>query len=1184
MADNLTQVLGFDASQAIQSINLVNGSLKALTDNLQAAANAAAAFNGSKVDSAFKRAGTAAGNAAGNFQKAGQAAQNFGQQAGQGVNQASGDIDRFSKQLSTIGTVLKTQFILQGFNQIRGAIREGIGDAVDFQKAVAEVSTISSQSFEQLEESIKLDASAFGFDVLDVAEAKYQLFSNQVAGAQENNEAFTASLKLARATASDASDAVGLVSSVLNAYGKEASEAEEVSGTLFGLIEQGRVRSTELASAFGTVLPLASNLGISFEEVAAQLAVITRQGTRASVALTQQRSLFNKLLKPSEALANAFANLGVEDAVEGIQRFGGLVPFLTAINNEAENNITLQAELFDNVRGLAGLLNTFANNGQDVQRVLEDLGISGTASVEKLNEAFRTVNETDAVQLERQLEQLRIKFIELGTEALPFLVSLTSGASEAFSDLSGNLGSFITVVGLAAASIKLYTASTSAMSAGNLVAAGTFSTLALAAGGFAAGIVLGIGLVKRFEQAATEANIEILSEEVAKLKETQEENAKATEEAIKSYRKFGTDASREVRRVAEANREALDSIDDLGRTFASKQVSVFENLLDRRKSLLREFENAAKDSSQNILDAEEDIADLRFKLDQRRFDSSIKQAGDAEKAFAQIQRSRSLLGEADSLIDAGEFEKAEKVLQRVADQAKDAVSSAQASNDIALEGTAESLVDQVIRGRIRLLEEQKQKEIEIGQESADRAAAQRAAVEELAGLTESVTGQINILGDPRSTEKQKAEARKAVTELIADIQGIALSSEDISFADILGLSSQALDIANLGANLQVNFDADAEKLETQINEITDDIVARVPVILELQEAGFLEDLSANPFVSLQGFIDETTAKLVDLEEKQAAVTKASADTDAAATVFQRLLGLNLSGTSAGLKQIADFTQRFADGISDQEIEDFFTLIDDLQSSSNPLERVDVRGFLPTTEAANLKDLRTQLEALQRVKIAEFTALAKLDIPPEQIAKLRTAKEILEGFTTDSQLSFVLGEAVGGTENVNANIETAQGSTDGLTEKINGTKDAVVELGKQLEANKRTIEQTPAPPAPAPAPQNQMFGGFMKRLAKGGSVRFLNSGGFAPRGTDTVPAMLSPGEFVMNARASRKFASQLVAMNAGIRPQFRQEGGTITNSVEVGSIQILGAKDPEATARAVNARLRREFRRGTSPKF
>ena len=113
----------------------------------------------------------------------------------------------------------------------------------------------------------------------------------------------------------------------------------------------------------------------------------------------------------------------------------------------------------------------------------------------------------------------------------------------------------------------------------------------------------------------------------------------------------------------------------------------------------------------------------------------------------------------------------------------------------------------------------------------------------------------------------------------------------------------------------------------------------------------------------------------------------------------------------------------------------------------------------------------------------------------------------------------------------------------------------------------------------------MFGGFMRRLAKGGSVRFLNGGGFAPRGTDTVPAMLSPGEFVMNARASRKFASQLVAMNAGVRPQFRQEGGPVTNnSVEVGSIQIVGNNDPEATARAVNARLRREFRRGTSPKF
>ena len=46
----------------------------------------------------------------------------------------------------------------------------------------------------------------------------------------------------------------------------------------------------------------------------------------------------------------------------------------------------------------------------------------------------------------------------------------------------------------------------------------------------------------------------------------------------------------------------------------------------------------------------------------------------------------------------------------------------------------------------------------------------------------------------------------------------------------------------------------------------------------------------------------------------------------------------------------------------------------------------------------------------------------------------------------------------------------------------------------------------------------------------GGVAYLAGGG---RGTDTISAMLSPGEMVMNSAASNKFATQLSAMNAGV---------------------------------------------------
>ena len=48
----------------------------------------------------------------------------------------------------------------------------------------------------------------------------------------------------------------------------------------------------------------------------------------------------------------------------------------------------------------------------------------------------------------------------------------------------------------------------------------------------------------------------------------------------------------------------------------------------------------------------------------------------------------------------------------------------------------------------------------------------------------------------------------------------------------------------------------------------------------------------------------------------------------------------------------------------------------------------------------------------------------------------------------------------------------------------------------------------------------------------------------PKGTDTVPAWLTPGEFVMNAEATRMYEPQIKAMNDHGRAVQRQQGGTI----------------------------------------
>lgn len=65
------------------------------------------------------------------------------------------------------------------------------------------------------------------------------------------------------------------------------------------------------------------------------------------------------------------------------------------------------------------------------------------------------------------------------------------------------------------------------------------------------------------------------------------------------------------------------------------------------------------------------------------------------------------------------------------------------------------------------------------------------------------------------------------------------------------------------------------------------------------------------------------------------------------------------------------------------------------------------------------------------------------------------------------------------------------------------------------------------------------------MSKGGRVNYLQEGGqlvdYSPKGTDTIPAMLTPGEFVVNREATQKNLGLLKAIN-------KSSGGVVRNGV------------------------------------
>jgi hypothetical protein len=59
------------------------------------------------------------------------------------------------------------------------------------------------------------------------------------------------------------------------------------------------------------------------------------------------------------------------------------------------------------------------------------------------------------------------------------------------------------------------------------------------------------------------------------------------------------------------------------------------------------------------------------------------------------------------------------------------------------------------------------------------------------------------------------------------------------------------------------------------------------------------------------------------------------------------------------------------------------------------------------------------------------------------------------------------------------------------------------------------------------------------LVTNSGIRYFGTGGYVPRGTDTVPAMLTPGELILNAAQQRSLAGQIQPANDGAQQRVEQ---------------------------------------------
>lgn len=162
--------------------------------------------------------------------------------------------------------------------------------------------------------------------------------------------------KAAIAGVTDLKTTVNGLTTVVNAYGVETMSTTRAADIMFQAVKVGKLTFEELSATLFQAVPIAAQLGVSFEEVSAWAAQLTLQGAPASVAMTQIRAALVALVKDSTPAAQLFEELTGQTFPQFIAGGGKVADAFELIRAHSDKSGISLTALFGRVEGAQAVL------------------------------------------------------------------------------------------------------------------------------------------------------------------------------------------------------------------------------------------------------------------------------------------------------------------------------------------------------------------------------------------------------------------------------------------------------------------------------------------------------------------------------------------------------------------------------------------------------------------------------------------------------------------------------------------------------------------------------------------------------------------------------------------------------------------------------------------------------------
>ncbi len=306
--------------------------------------------------------------------------------------------------------------------------------ALDFDTTMRKTVALSDVTAEQIggiRTQLLAMASEVGRGPQDLAEAFYFVAS---AGfkADEAMKVLEISAKASAAGMGTTQDVARVLGAAINAYGHENLTAAVAADELTAAVTDGSAEAGDYVAVLGRVVPAASALGVSFDQVVAAVAGMTNIGLSAEEATVGLNQVFISLLKPTSDAAAAMEEMGLSAA--GLRtelREKGLLATLRTLDERFGSNEEASARVFGNVRALRTVTGLLALDTDQLNKIFGDTA----NSLGSLSQAYEDT-EGPQRRIDRAMASLQASAISLGEDVLPQVVDVLESVTDGIKRLS----------------------------------------------------------------------------------------------------------------------------------------------------------------------------------------------------------------------------------------------------------------------------------------------------------------------------------------------------------------------------------------------------------------------------------------------------------------------------------------------------------------------------------------------------------------------------------------------------------------------------------------------------------------------------------------------------------------------------------------------------------------------------